>query len=101
MRVGPATRSVAAIFCATLRFKDIAMADPRINKLADLLLDHSCKIKKGERVFIEAFDLPEPTLVCQLVEGAAKRGALALVSWKSNEILRSLYNTATEESMTF
>jgi aminopeptidase len=77
------------------------MHDPRINKLADLLLNHSCQIKKGERVFIEAFDLPEPTLVCQLVEGAAKRGAMAMVSWKSNEILRSLYNTATEESMMF
>ena len=77
------------------------MRDPRITKLADLLLDHSCEIQKGERVFIEAFDLPEPTLVCELVEGAAKRGAMAMVSWKSNEILRSLYSTATEESMTF
>ncbi len=77
------------------------MHDPRIDKLANLLLDHSCEIQKGERVFIEAFDLPEPTLVCQLVEGAAKRGASAVVSWKSNEILRSLYHTATEESMRF
>ena len=77
------------------------MHDYRIDKLTNLLLDHSCEIQKGERVFIEAFDLPEPTLVCQLVEGAAKRGASAVVSWKSNEILRSLYHAATEESMKF
>ena len=77
------------------------MHDPRIDQLADLLLDHSCRIERSENVFIEAFDLPEPTLVCQLVEGAAKRGAIPVVSCKSNEVLRSLYRTATEESMKF
>jgi aminopeptidase len=75
------------------------MQDPRIDKLADLLLDHSCEIKKGERVLIEAFDLPEPNLVCALVEGAAKRGAWPFVTWKSNAVLRSLYGSSTEEAM--
>lgn len=75
------------------------MPDPRINQLADLLLDHSCQIRKGERILIEAFDLPDPALVCRLVEGAAKRGAVPLVSWKSNAVLRALYRSATEESM--
>src|SRR3954471_23748526 len=75
------------------------MHDPRIDQLADLLLDHSCSIQRGERVLIEAFDLPDATLVCRLVEGAAKRGAVPLVSWKSNAVLRSLYQTATIESM--
>jgi aminopeptidase len=75
------------------------MHDPRIDRLADILLDHSCTIKAGEKVLIEAFDLPEPTLVCRLVDGAANRGAVPLVTWKSNAVLRSLYQTATEESM--
>ncbi|MEQ8210749.1 MAG: aminopeptidase [Lacipirellulaceae bacterium] len=75
------------------------MNDPRITKLANLLLDHSCEIKKGEKILIEAFDLPEPNLVCALVEGAAERGAIPLVTTKQNAVLRSLYQTATEESM--
>ena len=75
------------------------MHDPRIDRLADILLDHSCELKPGERVLIEAFDLPDATLVCRLVEGAAKRGGVPLVSWKSNTILRSLYQAASEESM--
>jgi aminopeptidase len=75
------------------------MHDPRIDKLAALLLDHSCRLKKGEHVLIEAFDLPEVDLVCALVEGAAERGCVPLVSTKSNEVLRSLYRTATEASM--
>jgi aminopeptidase len=75
------------------------MHDPRIDRLADILLDHSCELKTGERVLIEAFDLPDPALVCRLVEGAAARGGVPFVSWKSNTVLRSLYQTATEDSM--
>ena len=75
------------------------MHDSRIDKLATLLLDHSCRIQAGERVVIEAFDLPEMNLVCALVEGAAERGAIPLVTTKSNKVLRSLYRSATKESM--
>ena len=75
------------------------MHDPRIDTLAELLLDHSCRIERGEKILIEAYDLPEPSLVCRLVEGAANRGAVPLVTWKSNAVLRSLYQSATEASM--
>lgn len=75
------------------------MHDPRIETLANLLLDHSCELKAGEKVLIEAIDLPEPHLVCALVEGAAKRGAIPVVTWKSQEVQRALYRNATAESM--
>ena len=75
------------------------MHDPRIDQLANVLLDHSCQLQAGEKILIEAIDLPEPNLVCSLVEGAAKRGAVPLVTWKNQTILRSLYQTATAESM--
>jgi aminopeptidase len=75
------------------------MNDPRIRQLADVLLDHSCEIKKNEKVLIEAIDVPEPNLVCELVEGAARRGAIPLVTIKQNAILRSIYNTGTEASL--
>lgn len=75
------------------------MHDPRIDQLAAVLLDHSCKIKSGEKILIEAIDLPEPNLVCSLVEGATQRGAVPLVTWKNQSVLRSLYRTATVESM--
>lgn len=75
------------------------MHDPRIDTLAAVLLDHSCKIQSGEHLLIEAIDLPEPNLVCALVEGAAERGALPVVEWKNQEVQRSLFRTATEASM--
>ncbi|QDU58746.1 aminopeptidase [Aeoliella mucimassa] len=75
------------------------MHDPRIDQLAEVLLDHSCQLQEGENVLIEAIDLPEPNLVCSLVEGAAKRGAIPLVTWKNQSVLRSMYREATVESM--
>lgn len=76
------------------------MHDPRLNRLAEVLIDHSCQLQAGETVLIEAYDLPEPTLVARLVELASARGAHALVTWKSNSVLRALYKHASRESIT-
>ena len=75
------------------------MNDPRFARLAEVLIDHSCRVESGQKVMIEAFDLPDPALVCRLVERAAEKGAIPYVSWKNNQVLRSLYQTATKESM--
>src|SRR6185436_3260535 len=75
------------------------MHDPRLSRLAEILIDHSCQLKPGEKVLIEAFDLPEPALVCRLIELAAARGAQPLVSWKCNAVLRSLYKTGSEANL--
>ncbi len=76
------------------------MSDPRITQLAELLIDHSCGLKSGQKLLIEAFDLPTPELVCRLVETASQRGAIPVVSLKSNAVLRSQYQHATEAVMT-
>ena len=75
------------------------MHDPRLVKLAEILVDHSCQVQSGEKVFIEAFDLPTPALICQLIELVSERGAYPLVSCKDNAVLRTLYRNATQESM--
>lgn len=75
------------------------MHDPRIDTLAQVLLDHSCELKAGENILIEAIDLPEPDLICALVEGAHARGATPLVELKNQRIQRSLLTGATEEGM--
>lgn len=72
------------------------MLDPRIRKLSEVLIDHSTQLQPGEKVLIEAFDLPEPSLVCCLVELARARGAQPVVSWKCNAITRSLLNHGNE-----
>lgn len=75
------------------------MQDPRIDRLAGVLVHHSCRLTAGQKVLIEAFDLPDPALVCRLVEEVSRVGAIPVVSWKQNAVLRSLYRHATVESM--
>jgi len=75
------------------------MADPRIDALARVLIDHSCRLESGEKVLIEAFDLPQLDLVQRLVELAAEREAIPLVTLKQRSVLRSLYLHGTVESL--
>lgn len=74
------------------------MKDPRIQKLADVLLHHSTKIREGEKVLIEAFDLP-PELPAALIREAKRSGAHPCLSVKQNMLLRELYSIGDEESM--
>jgi aminopeptidase len=75
------------------------MRDARLDRLAEILLDHSCRVQRGDNLLIEAFDLPEPRLVCRLIELAAARGAHPFVIWKNNQVLRALYSTGTETNL--
>ena len=74
------------------------MTDPRYDKLASNLINHSICLQKGEKVLIEAFDLPE-AMVIALVRAARKEGGVPLVTLKNNHVLRELYREATEEQM--
>jgi len=75
------------------------MHDPRLNRLAEILIDHSCQLKPGDKLLVEAYDLPDATLVCRLIELAAERGAHPLVTWKNNSVLRALYRTGNETNI--
>ncbi len=70
------------------------MMDPRIDKLADLLINYSCKLQEGEKVLIEAFDLPQE-MVLATIRAARQAGGVPLVTLKNNRILRELYKDAT------
>jgi aminopeptidase len=75
------------------------MHDPRLDRLAQILIDHSCELKSGEKLLIEAIDIPDPTIVCRLIELAADRGAHPLVTLKNNTVLRSLYRSGSKTNI--
>lgn len=74
------------------------MIDPRVIRLAEILVSHSVRVQAGERVLIEAFDMA-PEVVALLVERVAAAGGLPLVETRANRVLRALYRTATDEQM--
>jgi len=69
------------------------MIDPRVTKLAELLINYSCELKPGEHLLIEAFDLPEE-MVVETVRAAHKAGGHAHVAIRNNRVMRALIDGA-------
>src|SRR5256714_57504 len=72
------------------------MTDPRLDKLADVLINYSCAVKPGETILIEAIDVPH-AFTKSLVRHATAAGGRPLVLLKSNEIQRAMLMDATRE----
>ena len=72
------------------------MSDPRYTQLAEVLTGFSTALKKGERVLIDAFDVPD-TFTIALVRAAQNRGAMPYVNIQRARITRQLLQGATAE----
>lgn len=71
------------------------MIDPRMSKLARLLVEYSTELKPGEKVLIEAIDVPDE-MTCEMINVARRAGALPFVTLKRNQVLRGLLLNADE-----
>ena len=71
------------------------LSDPRLDQLAAGLTGFSCALKKGERVLIDAFDVPD-TMVVALVRAARACGAHPLVQIHHARVTRELMLGAEE-----
>jgi aminopeptidase len=76
------------------------MIDARWQKLADVLVNHSVRVQPGERVLIEAFDMP-PEFVALLMRTVHAAGGEAIPLIKQTPVLRALYQNASEEQIKF
>ena len=74
------------------------MIDPRMTRLADVLINYSTEMKSGEKILIEAIDVPHD-ITCELIRMARRAGAEPLVTLKSNHVLRSLLTEGSEEQL--
>ena len=72
------------------------MRDPRYEKLAHLLVNYSCEAKAGDKVLIEAIDIPSE-FTCDLVRAVRKAGAIPLVKLDSNTVKRTMLQEGSEE----
>ena len=72
------------------------MTDPRYGKLADVLVNYSTKLKKGERVLIDAIDIPDEFTV-ELVRAVREAGATPLVEVRHGRVTRELLRGTNEE----
>jgi aminopeptidase len=74
------------------------MLDPRLTKLADVLVNYSVQAKPGDKVLIEAYGI-DPALVRELVKKVHGAGAHPFVNLREHTVLRQMIMESTEEQM--
>jgi len=72
------------------------MKDPRYEQLAKLLTSHSVNLQKGDKVLIDAFEIPDEMTIAA-VRAARARGAVPLVQVHHARISRELSREAQDE----
>lgn len=71
------------------------MLDPRVTKLAELLVNHSTRLTKEDCVLIHAFDIPDEA-VAEVVRVCQSKGARVMVRQESNLVKRQMMLGMTE-----
>ena len=66
--------------------------------LADILVGHSCELKQGDKVLIQASGC-DPLFVEVLIEAAYARGALVFTSWSDARIGRAVQRGASDAQL--
>ena len=74
------------------------MKDPRNEKLADMLINYSCRLKEGEKVLISAYETNND-LVKRLIEKAYEAKALPFVQISDESASPKLYENITKEQL--
>lgn len=72
------------------------MKDPRLQKLAHILVNYSLKLKPGEKVLIQDNNL-EIDFVKELITAVHDAGALPFLQLNDKNLERTLFGRATEE----
>ena len=63
------------------------MTDPRFTKLAQLLVNYSMELEKGEKVLLDMIDVPDEFTV-ELIRAARDVGAIPLVETRHTRVAR-------------
>ncbi len=74
------------------------MNDPRFQTLAATIVNHSCQLKAGENILIEAFDIPTE-MVLAVVEEVRKVGGHPHLELRSTRVLRALQAGLSESGI--
>ena len=83
-----------AVFTAR---KELIQMDERIKTLAYNLVHFSCKLEKGEKVWISCNGVHPLPLVKQIIKETYRVGAIPFVKMMTNSLERELLLGATEE----
>ena len=72
------------------------MIDPRMQKLANLLVNYSCRLQKGEKILIDSAGAPSE-FISAIVKEVYAVGGLPFLQLGDNKVKRTLVEGMTEE----
>src|SRR5437868_101478 len=75
------------------------MTDPRYSKLAQLLVEYSTALKKGDRILLDMIDIPDDFSI-ELMRAARAVGAIPLIEIRRTRINREVLREANQEQAT-
>ena len=75
------------------------MTDPRFTKLAELLVNYSMELEKGEKVLLDMIDVPDEFTV-ELIRAARNAGAIPLVETRHTRVAREVLLGTDQEHAT-
>jgi aminopeptidase len=90
--------TIAALPFRAARLRFAVMKDPRLAKLAQLLVHHSARVRSGENVLIEAFDIPHE-FTAEMIRAVANAGGVPFVITHQQPVMRAMIQNATEGQM--
>jgi aminopeptidase len=70
--------------------------DPRATRLAEVLVNYSCGVKKGENVLVEVNGFDATELVGEIIRVATRKGANAFYEIRHDSLVRVLLHHADE-----
>jgi len=73
--------------------------DPRNDKLADILVNYSCRVQKGELVYVEMKGIPTIELGKAVIRKVTKAGGIPFWYYNDESIIRQFLLTNTEEQI--
>lgn len=75
--------------------------DTRIEKLADVLVNYSCRIEKGEKVMIDSFGFTPLPLIKAVIRQVYKAGGLPFHKLNDNSISREIIKNCSAGQLEF
>ncbi len=76
-------------------FQNQFMTDPRYKKLAELLVNYSTEIKKGDRALLDMIDVPDEFSI-ELMRAVRRAGGIPLIEVRHTRISREILREADE-----
>ncbi|MGM0607301.1 MAG: aminopeptidase [Candidatus Muiribacteriota bacterium] len=76
------------------------MTDNRVKKLADILVNYSCDLKKGEKIVI-AGDIASKPLIIECYKEAIKKGAQPFVKIHIPEASKLMFDLGSDEQISY